>query len=287
MGIYDRDYYSQPRGFEGGFGAPRSAAQLSITVRLILLNAAIYIVGLFFENKQLPTLWFGVTSNTLTSPLHWYQFLTYGFIHSPESGTHLLFNMLGLWFLGRPVEDRLGRREFLTLYLFMIVAGGVFLSVRTYFQGVPVRVIGASGAISGIILLFVFYYPRLQVLFMFFLPMPAWILGVFLVAYNLIGAASGIGHTAFDGHLTGMAVAALYYYRHWNLSRTFSNWIPSRLGNPLRRRPKLRVLRPDKDEKLAQEADRILEKLHREGIDSLTPKERRILNKYSRKVRGS
>ncbi len=289
MGIYDRDYYQgEHGGYGGGFAAPGTAGSMSITVRLILLNSIIFIVGLFLQNKDLPADWLGVSDQTLLQPWKWFQFLTYGFIHSPRSGEHLIFNMIGLWFFGRPLENRLGRREFLTLYLTTIVVGGIVTSLRAYLMGTPTQVIGASGAISGVILLFIFYYPRVQVLFMFFLPMPAWVLGILLVGFNLMGVMSPNSHTAFDVHLAGFAMAALYHYGHWNLTSTFQRLLPIGGRNPLKRRPKLRVLHPEKkDDKLAREADRILEKLHREGIDSLTAKERKTLERYSRRVRDS
>ncbi len=285
MGIYDRQYYQDD---QSGFAPRAERSSLSMTVRLILLNSVIFLFGLFLEDKSLPVRWFGVSAETLTNPLTWYQFLTYGFIHSPINGQHLIWNMVGLWFFGRPVENRLGRREFLTFYLVTIVAGGVITCVRAYLMEESAPVIGASGATTAVFLLFAMYFPQAEVLLMFFLPVRAWVLGLVMVFMNFAGLLAANSTTAFDVHLVGVAMAIGYFFGHWNFTRLTQRFIPGRIPNPLSRRPKLRVLHPEKDakdEKLAKEADRILEKLHREGIDSLTAKERKTLERYSKRVR--
>ena len=279
MGIHDREYYQED---QGGFLQPRqSGGGMSITVRLIILNAVIYFGGIFLDDKGLPAQWLGVSENTLTNPLYWYQFLTYGFVHDPTSAMHLLFNMIGLWFFGAPVENRLGRREFLFFYLIAVIFGGLVAGIRHSLMEGPTTVIGASGAITGVILLFAIFYPRAKVLLMFIIPMPAWVLGILLIAQNVFGQISGGDNIAYDVHLAGAAIAAVYYFGGLNFSRFFDRFS----SNRVRRGPKLRVHRPKTDGKVAAEADRILEKLHRDGLESLTAKEKRMLEKYSRQVR--
>ena len=224
MGINDQYYHQQPR---------RRAGR-SMVVILILLNVAAWLAnGLITPPKKLPdgrlatmgaiTETMSVTHNTLQRPWMWWKFLTSGFAHSPGF-EHILFNMLGLWFLGRYVEQLYGRWEFLWIYLVMIVLGSVVWAItsamfepkREYF------LLGASGAVSGVILLFILNFPKVTlILFPIPIPVKAWVVGVILVAYNIFGQVGQLGNTAFSVHLVGMAFAYLYFTFHWNLSRLF------------------------------------------------------------------
>ena len=153
----------------------------------------------------------------------WWQFLTYGFVHDPDHISHILFNMLGLWFLGRSVEELYGRAEFLRLYLVLVVVGGVVWAVVNdlVLHNPDAHVIGASGAVTGVVILFAMNFPRRTILLMFVLPMPAWVLGILWVAGDILGAT---GHSsehdvAFSVHLAGAAFAALYFQQRWNFGR--------------------------------------------------------------------
>jgi hypothetical protein len=96
---------------------------------------------------------------------------------------------------------------------------------------------------------------------------------------------------AFDVHLVGAAFAIAYYRFGWNLGRILPSpaWLGG--GRPkfkFRRRPKLKLHDPDAEDHYNEQddqADRILEKVNREGMDSLSRKERRILEDYSRRMR--
>src|SRR5215468_1128530 len=93
--------------------------------------------------------------------------VTYMFLHG--SVTHILFNMLGLYFFGPRVEERLGSRRFITLYLVSGIAGAL-LSILLARNA---QVIGASGAVFGVMLAFARFWPDAQILFMFFIPVEA------------------------------------------------------------------------------------------------------------------
>ena len=145
--------------------------------------------------------------------------------------------------------------------------------------------VGASAGVVGVVLLYILHYPHRTLLFMFVLPVPAWLVGVFLVGYDLWGA---MGHrdqyVAYGAHLAGAALALAYFHGHWN----FTNFL-KRLTQPFSRggRPRLRVHQPPPEEpavpaELTKEVDRILEKIHREGEASLTRQERQILENASR-----
>ena len=301
MGIYDRDYFRQERpGFS--LGLPHSAV-----VTLILLNAAVWVadslLGGDAHRHGISNL-LAARVGTLTHPWLWWQFLTYAFVHDPDHFSHILFNMLVLWFLGRDVEELYGRWEFLRLYLVLAVVGGVAWAAVNLFLAAPaaravdfgphgLRVIGASGAVTGIVILYALNFPRRTLLFMFVLPMPAWVLGVMVVLFDIFGAMQREGNVASSVHLAGAAFAVLYFQQRWN----FGALLQGRFAWPwFRSRGRLRIHRHEQDdgpserELRKKEVDRILEKIHREGEGSLTRKERRILEtasrEYQQRLRG-
>lgn len=288
MGIYDRDYYREERPGVSLRG-PRS-----MVGALILINVAVYIVCAFTEpivsstSGQVVSYWLtdmlAASVGTLTKPWLWWQFLTCGFAHDVKLG-HIAFNMFGLWILGRDVESRYGSAEFLRLYLVLIVTGSVLWAVAGKLNGNPdnYSVIGASGAVVGVVVLYALNFPRRTLLLFFVLPVRAWVAGLILVAVDVHGAImrpdSGI---AYSVHLTGAAVAFLYFRFGWNFGRLTGD----RFRLP-KRRPNLKIHDPEdkpdrRQEELSDEVDRILGKIHQEGEASLTRKERRTLENASR-----
>jgi membrane associated rhomboid family serine protease len=275
MGLYDRAYYrddDRPGMVSGG---PRS-----VVTNLILVNVAIFVVDAFLVKGKLGDL-LAVRADTLVRPWLWWQLVTYGFAHDPTNIMHVVGNMLGLFFFGRDVEEVYGPRRFLGFYLAGLVLGSFVWSAKELIVVGPeasVALVGASGAVTAVIVLFALHFPQRTVLFMLVIPMRAWVFGVILVIYNLLGSRTG-GRVAYDVHLVGAAFGWAWYATGGALAPGFTaKW--------LRRRPQLRLLTPDDTQtKLEQSADRVLEKLHREGEASLTRQERQILEDYSRRLR--
>lgn len=294
MGLYDRDYITRRRMT----GSAWSTSQYSMVAILIVINVAVYVLD-SFSGQQIQR-WTSCRVGTLTQPWMWWQFLTYGFTHAP-SPQHIFFNMLTLFFFGRDIEYLLGRREFLRLYLFLIVVGGVVWAVINRLQGAPMEagLVGASGAVVGIFILFCLHFPRRTILLFFVLPVPAWVAGVLLLAPDFLAALQNQeSQIAYSVHLTGATLAALYYYQNWNFGLTWDRlggeklWI--RIRYLFQRRPRLTVYQSrdelpedevDREEeefrKLEQEVERILEKINQQGTESLTRAERRTLERAS------
>jgi membrane associated rhomboid family serine protease len=133
------------------------------------------------------------------------QFLSYMFIHA--NVWHLFWNMFALWFFGPPMEARWGRVAFLKFYLFAgFGAGALHGLIAPFFLGENYLMIGASGAIFGVLLAFAMYYPRQPVLLWFILPMPSQyfvaLIG-FVTLVSLFG--SGGSHISHLTHLAGLA----------------------------------------------------------------------------------
>jgi membrane associated rhomboid family serine protease len=292
VGIYDRDYYRQERaGFS--LAPPRSAVGI-----LVLINVAVFLAemiaepqgGRFGAARNSVVYWLSAHVYTLSQPWLWWQFITYGFVHAPGSLQHILFNMLTLWFLGRDVEEWYGKKEFLRLYLVLLAFGALTWALANRFG--PLRaadfaslsLFGASGAVAGIVVLYALNFPRRTLLVMFVLPMPAWLVGVLVVLYDVCGATGWTKdtHIAYTVHLAGAAFALLYWQQRWNFGRLAGRW--AALPWPRRRgRPSLHIHQPEEEAGVPEEeVDRILEKIHGQGENSLTRKERRILENASR-----
>ena len=296
MGIYDRDYY---RDEPQGFSLDRLTGGRSIVITLIILNVAVFLLDALFarptpvgyaSSPGPASLFLGLYDEDLFKPWFWFRFVTYGFAHA--DARHILFNMLGLFFLGRSVESTLGSRTFLWMYLTALVSGSVLWMIGTRAVAEPQMLLGASGGVVATVVLFCFFYPHQRVLLMMVFPVPAWILGMIVIGGDLWGVlnrppiAAGGNDIAFGVHLVGAAYAYLFYKTRWELSHLWPSGLGS-ISNPLRRRPKLRVHQPDTgaDDALARKADEVLKKLHERGEASLTARERKILEDYSRSVK--
>lgn len=290
MALFDREYYRDE--------APPPGLQVSdrmMVTNLVILNVAIYVVDMFLGRDHWLMDSLSLSSADLAKPWLWWRFLTYGFAHSPYPETgHILWNMLGLWMFGRDVELSQGRKEFLRFYLVALVVGSLVWMLRSQLwdavsPGGEHVLLGASGAVTAVVLLFVLHNPTRTILLMFVLPVPAWVVGVLIIGGDLMQMLSDTGQraVAFDVHLAGAAFAILYHRLGWNLGRWRPDlqWlrIPAR---PWKLKPRLRVHDPgEEDSEDDDEADQLLIKVNREGIESLTAKERRILEAYSRRMR--
>jgi membrane associated rhomboid family serine protease len=231
-----------------------------------------------------------------------WRLLTYSFLHSPTSLWHILINMLFLWWFGTDVEDHYGHREFLVFYLLSAALGGVgFVLVQMAGWGGLVPCVGASGAVTAVMVLCALHYPNRIILLFFVIPCPLWLLVILQVAQDAFGFLSGnSGGTAVSVHLTGAAFAYAYHRFHWRLTSALPDlrswWRGVRRQ---RARPRLRVYREEEpvtpvhatppaphataaaDEQLEAQVDAVLAKVAQHGRDSLTESEREILLRAS------
>jgi len=279
MGLYDRDYVrDQPRGFFLG-------GDRSMVTNLILINVGVFLADSLFDQAISERLW--VQSDLFQKPWNAWQLLTCGFVHAPAI-MHVGINMFELWFFGRDIEAIYGKREFLRLYLSLIILSALawVVSENLFVHPAnPVPMLGASGAVSGVLVLFALHFPRRLIYIWGVLPVPAWLLCLLFLIQNLVGfdqmLAGGDEHIAYATHLAGATLAFIYYSTGWNMGRL----VPQRMSwSMLQRRPKLRMHEPPQhEEDLGRQVDRILEKITREGEASLTQTERRTLEEASRR----
>jgi membrane associated rhomboid family serine protease len=277
MGFYDRDYqrgWSDEREPGVHLSMPGT-----LTTRLVVVTCAIYLVQL--ATGPWLTEFAALHGDWYRRPWFAYQLLTYGFLHSTTDLWHIVLNMFALWLFGREVEMKYGKREFLAFYLAAIVVAGIVWTLAEIPSQGPALMMGASGGIAAVVILFAMNFPYRTILFMFVIPMPMWVFALIIVGMDAFGAVNRSGNVAYTAHLGGAAFAILYY--KWGLR--LERWLPSQSWTPsLRRRPKLRVLDPDTLDRESTESrvDEILKKIQEHGQDSLTRSERRILEQASR-----
>jgi membrane associated rhomboid family serine protease len=300
MGYQDRDYYREDNVESGHLFQ-------SWTVRLIVINVVVFLAcALTARGGNYPlTSFLALSGDTISQPWTWWRLITAGFVHNSEAPWHILTNMIGLYFFGRPMEERYGSREFVRFYFVAIVLGNLLWTARQYFLVGPLtpdgrwaHALGASGGVTALIVLVCLLYPRQTIFMNFIFPVPAWLAGVLIIAGDLTGTAwlpdHRVEHIAFDIHLAGAFLALSYWGMGLNFGRLpgmrelRAGW--EKLAGLFRARPAMRVHRQDDDEEdwddeLEAEADRLLAKIARQGESSLTPRERRVLENYSRRMR--
>jgi membrane associated rhomboid family serine protease len=252
---------------------------------VIVVTVALYFVQLLLgpPYEKLFALW----SDWWRQPWQAFQLVTYGFLHSQASPWHLIFNMLGVWFFGRELEQMRGYREFALFYLVSIILGGLVWTLLELPAQGPALVVGASGAVVACTIYCAMYFPNRVILFNMIIPMPMWLLGTLIVLLDIYGAITQRGMIACTVHLAGALFAYLYVTNGWRLE----HWLPGSTKFPLlRRRPKLRVHHEEEEEpeteSLESQVDRILDKIKSHGQSSLTRHERRILEEASKKFRN-
>lgn len=267
-----------------------------VTKRLIIACAATQAV-FFLLTLTAPSVargignWFSVNPNIWAdykAPALW-QFVSYGFLHSPSSLWHLFWNMLQLYFFGTLLESILGSRRFGYVYFGALVMGGIMhlaaelISGRGPADSLGVvggysPVIGASGAVMGVLVACAVLRPHTKVL-LIFIPVSLWVLASGLVALDFFaelmrwktGSASYIAHWA---HLGGALFGGLVAWRGWI-------WIDWGERFAKQREVKQVEQRRTEDQRL----DELLAKVHREGIQSLSKSERDFLNRMSSRRR--
>jgi membrane associated rhomboid family serine protease len=245
--------------------------------RLIIANIVIFGLQFFVPSV---TYWLElVPADLLVRP---WTLITYMFLHDTHNITHILFNMYSLYLFGPRVEERLTSQHFIWLYLLAGIGGGLLSFITP-----NIAIIGASGAIMGLIVAYAMYWPRDRLLFWGILPMEMWMLCAIFVLLDLVGFGANIAHFA---HLGG-AVTGFLYLKVLEIRSPARAWKkrvgPTRSpviggignGDPLKRWRDIRLddLHPiNRDEVV-----RLLKKAQQYGTRSLTNEERATLDRFA------
>ncbi len=124
-----------------------------------------------------------------------------GFLHVDY--THLLFNMLTLYFFANVVIGALGVTRFVLLYIASLIVGNLF-SYYFHKDEYHYSAVGASGAVMGVLYSAILFYPDMS-LYLFFIPIPipAWVVGILYLFYSIYGMRSRHGNIGHDAHFGG------------------------------------------------------------------------------------
>jgi membrane associated rhomboid family serine protease len=216
--------------------------------KLIIINAIVWIgFQLILEGFILPELklveFFGLVPHSFLTRFHFWQVFTYMFLHSLDI-LHIAFNMLLLWFIGSELELKWGSRQFLFYYLFCGVGAG-FIYIFGYtlafafgyqLEAAFIPVVGASGALFGLLLAYGVVFGERIMYFLLIFPMKAKIFVMIIGAVELLMMFKGPSGVANLAHIGGLISGLLFLWL----------WTKKRQNKPLfkrtKNRPKLQLV---------------------------------------------
>lgn len=306
----DRSYMRTPQ-HRPGPGLPAWAI-------LMIVNVGAFMLQMFLSFNEGASLrfhkLFALSTYGISHGFVW-QLITFQFLHGGMF--HLLGNMIGLYFFGRFVEETFGRSSFLKMYLWSGMLGGVLqvlagFAFRDIFGGM---VLGASAGVMALIAAFATAQPyhRITLLIFFVLPVSfqaRFILwgAIFLTGMGIVGAFAGGAHSggaqvadwAHAGGIIGGIVFIKCFVQGSGLERFpllkylvsgafFRRGLRPRVsvGGARRRPPRMEVVEEDDTpEDISRQVDPILDKISQHGIQSLTARERKILEKARDRMAG-
>lgn len=237
----------------------------------------------------------------------YHRLITSGFLH--VNWMHLIFNMIAVYFFSASVEFFFGPLQFLLIY-FISMIGGDLLSLFIHRYDNGYSSVGASGAVAGVIFAAIAVFPGMRMgLFLIPIAIPAWIFGLAYVLYSIYGVRSRRDNVGHESHLAGALIGMLLGIAMFPASLKENYFAILVIAIPsivfiyiILTRPHILLIdnnyfkkhkryysidqkyNAEKIDK-EKEVDRILEKIGRKGMKSLTQKERQILENHSKSVR--
>ena len=247
-----------------------------VVKKLIIANVVVFVIQILFSRMFHIYLspYLGLVPKDVYTRFTVWQIFSYLFLHG--SFFHILFNMFFLWMFGSELERYWGSREFLFYYFITGVGAGIFNIIMDLNSTIPI--IGASGAIYGILTAFGMIFPNRLIYIYFIIPIRAKyfviIIGIitFLSAYWT--SNTGIAHFA---HLGGIVIGFIYLKKNIRLKYIIERWKRFRFNR------RLRIIR-DKQKKIKdskEQIDTILDKINEVGYENLTEEEKKILYRAS------
>jgi membrane associated rhomboid family serine protease len=274
-----------------GGALKRGFMNMPVAIRTIIAaNVAVFVLqtlgGQSLNNWIVGNLGFDPAYPTVfTQP---WRLITYMFIHG--SFLHILFNMLWLWWMGRSVEETVGPRTFSVIYFGAGILGGLLDSVFALVFG-SVLVIGASGAVTGILVAFALLYPTAPIMLFLFPPIQARYFVAGLIAINVLflGSGDGVARLVHLGGALGGYLLVKAYQNGTDLSMPirYIEYLFGKVKPAPKKRPRNSNMSIVQDAEIVEEVDQseldaILEKISKNGYDSLSKEEKRKLFELSK-----
>jgi membrane associated rhomboid family serine protease len=293
------------------YDTPDSPRMTPAVQWLLALNIGVYFLQLTLFGPD--ALYSALALDPARMPGSWWTVVTYMFVHAWLA--HLAFNMFTLWMFAPRLEQEWGTRPFVLFYLWCGVGGAIAHLIFAQHSAV----IGASGAISGVLVAYAIRWPDEEVYLFGVIPMKSRWLILAMLGMNTIFALSPNSRIDWTAHVGGMAFGWIFLklYSAGGISRV-KGWVSAvpdepedmpravpRGRQPARDRssgvdevvarsnaivlreskPLQHVPRQETPKEYAAKVNRVLDKISQQGIASLTRDERRLLEEMSRKLR--
>ena len=249
---------------------------------LISANLIVYIFQSLAGKEDIFFRLFGLVPNAFISELMLWQPLTYMFFHAPFYSSigisHILLNMLGLWVFGRELEQAWGKKKFLKYYFLTGVGSGLATFLFQMDSSSPV--IGASGAVYGILLAYGLSYPNRMLYIWGLIPIRSmWLVIIMgsIAFFGLLGKTDGISHVT---HISGMIIGYVLLRKKWRLSDIFFTLRKKTIEFQVQRREDQNL----KKNFIKRDLDIILDKIKDVGFSGLSDEEQSKLYEASKKM---
>lgn len=243
---------------------------------LLIVNIVVFIFQILPYPGNRLIQWGGLVPLETFGGLQLWRLFTYMFLHD-VAPFHILFNMLMLWMFGTEIENLWGTRRFTIFYLICGAGSGCF-SIFHLFNATlsSVPVIGASGAVLGVMTAYAYYFPHRQVLLFFIIPVNIRVVIIGAALISFVFSLNQNGIVAHLTHLGGILVAIGYVKLYPIILKWFESYSKAQNETQSRKRIEKEV----SDSKFFEEQiDPILAKISREGMGSLSKQEKELLKK--------
>lgn len=199
-------------GVETGPGGPLAYFRGNMSLLFLAIMWVVFLLQQIVRVMFTPALHDAIFVLRTENIIYVWTWITSVFAHNPVGLMHILFNSIVLYFFGPIVERKIGSKAFTGLFIAAGVIAGLAQASIGFVTG-PSGVLGASGAILGIMGVLTVLNPNLRVLLFFFIPMPLWglTLGFAVISvFVMIGGGPGAGNMAHLAHLIGLVIGLLY-----------------------------------------------------------------------------
>ena len=249
---------------------------------LISVNFIVYLLQSLAGKEDIFFRLFGLVPNAFISELMLWQPFTYMFFHAPFYSSigisHILLNMLGLWVFGRELEQAWGKEKFLKYYFLTGIGSGLITFLFQMNSSNPV--IGASGAVYGVLLAYGVSYPNRMLYIWGLIPIRSiWLVIIMgsIAFFGLLGKADGISHVT---HISGMLIGYALLKNKWKLSEVLFSIRKKTIEFQVQRKEDREL----KNKIINRDVDMILEKIKDVGFSGLSGKEQSKLYEASKKM---
>ena len=252
---------------------------------LISINFVIYVLQSLAGKEDIFFRLFGLVPNVFIPELMLWQPFTYMFFHAPYYSSvgisHILLNMLGLWVFGRELEQAWGKSKFLKYYFLTGIGSGLITYLFQINSDNPV--IGASGAVYGILLAYGISFPNRMLYIWGLIPVRSiWLVVIMgsIAFFGLLGRADGISHVT---HISGMFIGYILIKKKWQLADIIFAMRKKTVEFQVQRKED----RALKKKYINRDIDIILEKIKEVGFSGLSNEEQSKLYEASKNLSKS